>query len=231
MHCRRILYQLSYQGSPRGSYPSRFPWASIYLCVHVFLSFFSSSNPSYFFPYVPSLIFTNGPWCELVHLFNGFTFPLKSPKLDCSFLRGFLSSSVDKESACNAGDPGSIPGLGRSLGEGIDYPLQYSWASLVAQLVKNLPAVQQTWVQSLGWEDPLEKGKATTPIFWPGEFHGLCSPWSHKESDTTERLSFLFFHFHGEQIWVAWSSTMKFWVIPCHVVILCSRCVLTFIYF
>ena len=54
-----------------------------------------------------------------------------------------------------------IPGLGRTTGEGKGYPLQYSWASLVAQLVKNLPAMQETWVQSLGWEDPLEKGKAT----------------------------------------------------------------------
>ena len=70
-------------------------------------------------------------------------------------------ASVGKESACNAGDPGSIPGLGRSAGEGICYPLQYSWASLVAQLVKNLLAMQETWVQSLGWEDPLEKGTAT----------------------------------------------------------------------
>ena len=70
-------------------------------------------------------------------------------------------SSVGKESACNAGDPGSIPGFGRSAGEGIGYTLQYSWASLVAQLVKNLPAMWETWVQSLDWEDPLEKGKAT----------------------------------------------------------------------
>ena len=54
-----------------------------------------------------------------------------------------------------------IPGLGRSAGEGIRYPLQYSWASLVAQLVKDLPAMLETWVQSLGWEDPLEEGKAT----------------------------------------------------------------------
>ena len=58
-------------------------------------------------------------------------------------------------------DPSSIPGLGRSPAEGIGYPLQYSWASLVAQLVKNLPEMQETWVQFLGWEDPLEKGKAT----------------------------------------------------------------------
>ena len=68
---------------------------------------------------------------------------------------------IGKESACNAGDLGSIPGLGRSPGEGIGYLLQYSWAALVAQLVKNLPAMWETWVQSLGWEDPLEKGMAT----------------------------------------------------------------------
>ena len=59
---------------------------------------------------------------------------------------GFPDSLVGKESASNAGDPGSIPGSGRLAGEGIDYPLQYSWASLVAQLVKNLPAMWETWV-------------------------------------------------------------------------------------
>ena len=74
---------------------------------------------------------------------------------------GFPDGSVGKESACNTGDPSLIPGSGRSIGEGIGYPLQHSWASLVAQLVKNLPAMQETWVQSLGWENPLEKGKAT----------------------------------------------------------------------
>ena len=74
---------------------------------------------------------------------------------------GIGHSSVGKESTCNAGDPGLVPGLGRSAGEGIGYPLQDSWVSLVAQLVKNLPAMQVIWVQSLGWEDPLEKGKAT----------------------------------------------------------------------
>ena len=59
----------------------------------------------------------------------------------CLELMGLPDSSVGKESACNAGDPGSIPGLGRSSGEGIGYPLQYSWASLLAQLVKNPPAM------------------------------------------------------------------------------------------
>ena len=74
---------------------------------------------------------------------------------------GLPDSSVDKESTCTAGDPGSIPGLGRSTGEGIGYSLQYSWASLVALLGKNPPAMWETWVRYLGWEDPLEKGKAT----------------------------------------------------------------------
>ena len=69
--------------------------------------------------------------------------------------------SAGKESTCNAGDPGLIPGSGRSAGEGKGYPLQHSWASLVAQLVKNPPAMPETWVWSLGWKDPLEKGKAT----------------------------------------------------------------------
>ena len=72
------------------------------------------------------------------------------------------------------GDLGSIPGSGRSPGEGNGNPLQYSWASLVAQLVKNPPATQETWVPSLGWEDPLEKGKATHSVFWPGEVYGVA---------------------------------------------------------
>ena len=77
------------------------------------------------------------------------------------FGHNFLHSSVGKESACNAGDPGLIPGSEGSPGEGIGYPLQCSWASLVAQLVKNPPTMWKTWVQSLGWEDPLEKGEVT----------------------------------------------------------------------
>ena len=80
------------------------------------------------------------------------------PHFYTSNVWGFLHSSVGKESACNAEDPGSIPGSGKSAREGIGYPLQYSWVSIV---VKNPPAVWETWVRSLGWEDPLEKGKAT----------------------------------------------------------------------
>ena len=84
-------------------------------------------------------------------------------------------SSAGKESTCNAGDPSWIPGSGSSPGEGIDYPLQYSWASLVVQMVKNLPSLWETWIQSLGWEDPLEEGMTTTSIFLLGE-----SPWTEE---------------------------------------------------
>ena len=81
----------------------------------------------------------------------------------------WTGSSADKESACSAEDPGLIPGSGRSPGEWIGYPLQYSWASLVTQTVKNPPAVRDTWVWSLGREALLEEGIATTPVFLPGE--------------------------------------------------------------
>ena len=106
------------------------------------------------------------------------------------YVWGFPDSSVGKESACYAGDPGLIPGSGRSSGEGIGYPLQYSWASLVAQLVKNL-----MHCESLGWFGPWDgkipwrRERLPIPVFWPGEFHGPYSLWGHKESDTTERLS------------------------------------------
>ena len=82
-----------------------------------------------------------------------------------------------------------LPGSERSTGEAIGYVLQYSWTSVVAQLVKNPPAMWETWLQLLGWEGPLEKERLPTPVFWPGEFHGLYSPWGLKKSDTTERLS------------------------------------------
>ena len=106
------------------------------------------------------------------------------------FLSCFPDSSVGKESACNAGDPSSIPGLGRSPGEGIGYPLQYAWASLVAQLVKNPPAKVGDLgsIPGLG-RFPWRRDRLPTPVFWPGEFCGLYSPWGHKESEMTERLS------------------------------------------
>ena len=65
----------------------------------------------------------------------------------------------------------------------------YHGLTLVAQTVKNLPAIWKTQVWSLGWEDPPEKERLPTQVFWPGESHGLYSPWGRKESDTTERLS------------------------------------------
>ena len=77
------------------------------------------------------------------------------------FPLGFPGSSAGKESACNARDQGLIPGFGRSTGKVMGYPVQYSWASLVAQTVKNLSAMWETWVWSLGWEDPQEEGMAT----------------------------------------------------------------------
>ena len=97
---------------------------------------------------------------------------------------GFPDSSVGKESACNAGDPSSIPGSGISPGEGIGYPLQYFGASLVAQMVKNLPAMQETWVRSLAWEDPLEEAWKPTPVFWPGESQGQRSLACHSRGVT-----------------------------------------------
>ena len=100
----------------------------------------------YFFPENSNCCFINLLWFTL-------TWGL--------FLIHCTHNSVSKESACNSGDPSSIPGLGWSTGEGIDYPLQYSWPSLVAQLEKNPPAMWETWVRSLSWEDPMEKGKAT----------------------------------------------------------------------
>ena len=108
-----------------------------------------------------------------------------------TWLPGFPDSSVGKESACNAGEPGSIPGSGRSAGEGIGYPLQYSWASLVVQLVKNLPATWETWVRSLGWEDPLEKGKVThsSILAW-------STPWTVQSMGPQSQTRLSDFHFH-----------------------------------
>ena len=77
--------------------------------------------------------------------------------------RGFPDSSVGKETTCNARDPSSIPGIRRFPGDGIVYLLQYSWAPLVAQLVKNLSTMRETRVRSLGWENPLEKGSRILP--------------------------------------------------------------------
>ena len=125
---------------------------------------------------------------------------------------GFPDSSVGKESACNTSD---LPGLGRSAREGIGYPLQYSWASLVAQLVKNLPAVWETWFDPWIEKIPWRRERLPTPVFWPGEFHGLYSPWSLKESDRTERLSLLLSVSGASSVaasgWKFWKVLLIFW--------------------
>ena len=90
---------------------------------------------------------------------------------------------------CNAGDSGWIPGSGRSAGKRTGYPLLYSWASLVAQLVKNPPTMWETWVQSLGWDDPLEKGTVTHSSILAWRIPGTYSPRGLRESDTVQRLS------------------------------------------
>ena len=112
---------------------------------------------------------------------------------------GFPSSSAGKESACNAGDPGLIPGLGRSPGEGIGYALQYSWAFLVAQTVKNLPAMQETWIWSLGWGDPLEDGMAT---------HSSTLVWKIPWTEEPGRLQFMGLQRVGHD-WVTKHSTAQ----------------------
>ena len=103
--------------------------------------------------------------------------------------KGFPGGSAGKESACSAGDPGSVPGLGRTPGEGTGYPLQYAWVSLVAQTAKNLLAMRETWVQSLSWDDPLEEGMKTHSCIlawrilmdrgaWWAIVHGVAESWT-----------------------------------------------------
>ena len=101
----------------------------------------------------------------------------------------YLCNSAGKESTHSAGDPGSIPEMRRSPEEGLGYPFQYSWASLVDQMIKNLPAMWETWVQSLCWEDPLEEGMTTHSIIlawripmdrgaWWDTVHGATKSWT-----------------------------------------------------
>ena len=107
---------------------------------------------------------------------------------------GFPGGSDGKEYACNAEDPSSIPGLGRSPGERIGYPLQDSWASLVAQMVKNMLGMREIWVWSVGWEDALEKGKAIhfTILAWKipwTEEPGRLQSMGLQGEDMMEQLS------------------------------------------
>ena len=121
-------------------------------------------------------------------------------------VEGFPDTLVGIESACNARDPSSIPGSERTTGEGISYPLQYSWACLVAQLVKNPSAIWRPvfnpWVGKIPWW----RERLPTPIFWPGEFHGLYSPQDSKKTDMTEQLSLsITFYLRFSQYAKAWT--------------------------
>ena len=125
---------------------------------------------------------TLGKVKEKVHVVIIFFLGVVQENLHRDWPKGGISGSLaGKESACNAGDPSSIPGPERSPGEGIGYWLQYSWISLVAQMVKNLPAMWETWVRSLGWEDSLEEDMAAHSstlawrIPWTEEPDGLPS--------------------------------------------------------
>ena len=116
----------------------------------------------------------------------------KTPQLwaNLCWWSGFPDSSVGKQSVCNARNPGSIPGSGRSTGEGTGHTLQYSWASLVAQLVKNPSTMRATCVRPLGWEDPLEKGKATYSSILAWRI-----PWTIVSGVTKSRTWLNDFHF------------------------------------
>ena len=110
------------------------------------------------------------------------------------YFSNFLDSSIGKESAYNAGDPGSIPGSGRSAGEGNGNPLQYSWASLVAQLVQNPPQCGRPgfdlWVGKIPWR----RERLPSSVFWPGELHGLYIAYEVAKSQTRLR------HFHFNSV-------------------------------
>ena len=124
--------------------------------------------------------------------------------IGCFHLLGFTHNSVGKESTCITGDPSLIPGSGRSPGEGIGYPLQYSWASLLARLVKNLPVMWDTCVPSLGCEDPLENGKAThsSTLAWrtPWTVESMGSQRVRHDWATSTAISWLL-RIMLQQIW------------------------------
>ena len=102
----------------------------------------------------------------------------------------FPGSSAGKESTCNAGDPCSILGSRKSAGEGIGYPLQYSWGSLVAQLVRSPPAMQETWFDPWVRKTPWRRERLAFPVFWPGRCHGLYYGLAKSQTWLSN------FHFH-----------------------------------
>ena len=107
------------------------------------------------------------------------------------FGMGFPGSSAGKESACNAGDPGLIPGIGSCPGEGIGYTLQYSWISLVAQKVKNPPALRETWVWSLGWKIPWRGGMTTHSSFLAWRIPMDRGAWQATDCGVTKSQTWL----------------------------------------
>ena len=152
------------------------------------------------------MTFTFLPTSPPSSLFPSLPFPF--PLFVYSRICKPLLPSVGKESACNAGDTGLIPGLERSAGEVIAYTLQYSWASLVAQLVKNLLATQETWIRSLGWEDPPGEGKG-----YPLQYSGLENSMDSIIHEVANSLTWLSnFHFHAspsiKSQAVIWSDTL-----------------------
>ena len=135
------------------------------------------------------LVMDREVWRAVIHEFAKSQTRLSNwTELNWYWIWGFPGSSAGKEYACNEKDPGSIPGLGRSSGEGIGYSLQYSWASLVAQMVKNPPAMWEIWVQSMGWEDPPWRAWQPTPFSclensmgrgaWWATVHGITKSWT-----------------------------------------------------
>ena len=152
-------------------------------------------------------------WFEVFPVFsigvNNYYFPCKHWfLLHALSFEGFPGRSLGKESAYNAGDPGLIPGSERSPGEGIGYLLQYAWASLVAQLVKNPPTMQEAWVRFLDWENLLEEGRATYSSIlawkipmdrgaWHAAVHGVSKSWTWLATKhrTAHRFWNVCFHF------------------------------------
>ena len=115
-----------------------------------------------------------------------------------------LVAQLLKESTCHAGDPGLTPGSGRSPGEGIGYSLQYSLASPVAPTAKDPPTMQEAWVWSVGWEDPLEEGMATHSIFLPGESRGA---WRASQSIGSQRVG-------HDSNWAQWTWALTLTIHP-----------------
>ena len=150
--------------------------------------------------------------------------------------QGFFCGSAGKESACNAGDTCSTPRSGRSTGEGIGYPLQCSCTSLVAQMVKNSPVMQGTWVNTWVGKIPWRRRGLPTPVFFAGEFHGQSnlagySPWGQKELDMTVRLSFYMME-KRKKCWTNLALNLINFFVSCTIVILeflfytCRLCLL-----